>query len=92
MMKDYVTEWLIERHDVTEKDYGFILAVFFGSAFFWTATYMITSVFMNTVMKDCMDYHKLSRELKADYLSRVVAALHAGLATILGFIAYLFLW
>ena len=49
--------------------------------FFWL-TYIVSSIYMNTVAKDNKAYHEMKPGKKADYLSRVVANVHAVLSCI----------
>lgn len=55
--------------------------------FFWL-TYIVSSLYMNTVGKDNKPYHEMKPGKKADYLSRVVANVHAILSCITAVVSF----
>ena len=59
------------------------IGIAFGTSFvFFWLTYIVSSIYMNTVAKDNKAYHEMKPGKKADYLSRVVANVHAVLSCI----------
>lgn len=60
-------------------------------AFFWL-TYYVSNIYMNTIGKDNKAYHDMKPGKKADYLSRVVANVHAVLSCIAAVISFYGQW
>ncbi len=67
------------------RNIGIVFIIFF--AFFWL-TYIVSNLYMNTVGKDNKAYHEMKPGKKADYLSRIVANVHAVLSCIAAAVSF----
>ena len=73
----------IKEHNRIWSDDTLNIGIAFGASFvFFWLTYIVSSIYMNTVAKDNKAYHEMKPGKKADYLSRVVANVHAVLSCI----------
>ena len=73
----------IKEHNRIWSDDTLNIGIAFGASFvFFWVTYTVSSIYMNTVAKDNKAYHEMKPGKKADYLSRVVANVHAVLSCI----------
>ena len=73
----------IKEHNRIWSDDTLNIGIAFGASFvFFWLTYIVSSIYMNTVAKDNKAYHEMKPGKKADYLSRVVANVHAALSCI----------
>lgn len=75
------TAFLQEAHPLSKADYPLLTTVFMGALFGWIVQYVFFEFLMNTVFRGAKHYHAQTKEDKAMYLARIVAAVHAFLAT-----------
>ena len=82
--------FLQERHELSEADLPLLVGMFTLSVLFWSTAYSLSSYYMHA--RSNKHFHGLDSGLKALYLSRIVAMLHAAVAFTFGAFAYIHSW
>jgi hypothetical protein len=82
---------LLDTTPVSASDIPKIAAVHVGFFIFFWITYFVSAAVMGA-MKSNKIYQELSPEKKADYLSRIVANIHAVFSTLVGYMTLFHTW
>ena len=78
--------------DPLTSDLGTLITVFVSSFVFFWLCYLVSYVALESLCKSTKKYTEMKSEKKADYLSRVVANIHAVLSCIAAILSFYFTW